>query len=100
MSSIIVFSSKSEESARNAARTAEAALRAFIGEIGEDREALELRAMEAPIALLRGEHRWQVFLKLYFKANSELIAGRMRKLAEEAPPDVRAELEINPVNMV
>ena len=63
-------------------------------------DALQCRACEAPIALLRGEHRWQLFVKLYFKADVEAVTRRMLEIAEQAPDGVRGELEVNPVNMI
>ena len=58
-----------------------------------------MRALEAPIKLLRGDTRWQVFLKMYFKGDADGVAEKMRALADAAPEGVRAELEINPNNM-
>ena len=61
---------------------------------------LQLHAVEAPIGLLRGEYRWQLFAKLFFKADVEAVTRQMQVMAEEAPEGVRAELEIDPVNMI
>ena len=96
----IVFSSQAREDAEKAARDAEAELHRYLIEIGQDGEALQCRACEAPIALLRGEHRWQLFVKLHFRADVEAITRRMLEIAERSPEGVRGELEINPVNMI
>ena len=96
----ILFSSGSADAAREAAQAAETALAAYLEETGQREQALQLRAVEAPIGMLRGEHRWQLFVRLFFKADVEAIAARMQQLADETPEGVRAELEINPANMI
>ena len=95
----VVYSANSAEAAREAAESAAEALGKYIDETGARREALQLNANEAPIAMLRGEYRWQVLVKLYFKADVDGIAAHMQSLADAAPAGVRAELEINPVNL-
>ena len=95
----IVFSAKDAEAAQTAAVDAEAQLNAWLDETGARRDVVQMRALEAPIALLRGEARWQLFLKAYFKADMDALAARMQALADAAPEGVRAELEINPANM-
>ena len=95
----IVYSAKDAEAARAAATAAEKRMNAWLDEAGAQRDVVQLRALEAPIRMLRGEARWQLFLKVYFKADMEEIAARMQALADEAPEGVRGELEINPTNM-
>ena len=95
----IVYSAKDAEAARTAATAAEKRMNAWLDEAGAQRDVVQLRALEAPIRMLRGEARWQLFLKVYFKADMEEIAARMQALADEAPEGVRGELEINPTNM-
>jgi primosomal protein N' (replication factor Y) len=96
----VVFASREAQTARKAAREAEDALRRYLVETGQEAEALQCRACEAPIAFLRGEHRWQLFVKLYFKADVEAVTRRMEQIAEAAPEGTRGELEVNPVNMI
>ena len=96
----VVFSSKEARKAENAAREAESALHRHLVETGQEADALQCRACEAPIAFLRGEHRWQLFVKLYFKADVEAVTRKMQAIAEAAPEGVRGELEVNPVNMI
>ena len=79
------------------ARSAE--LAAFLDESGLRADVVQMRAVEAPISLLRGEHRWQLFLKMYFKGDADAACAKMQALADAAPAGVRAELEVNPVNM-
>ena len=50
--------------------------------------------------MIRGDTRWQLLIKLYFKADLEAVAARMQALADAAPDGVRAELEINPNSMI
>lgn len=96
----VVFASKDEQLAQQAARAAEADLTGYLAQTHQSDEALQCRACEAPIGLLRGAHRWQLFVKLYFKADVEAVTRRMLAIAEAAPEGVRAELEVNPVNMI
>jgi primosomal protein N' (replication factor Y) len=96
----IVFTAKVMEDAVRAAEGAEEELNLFIDEIGERKNVVQMRAVDAPIALLRGEARHQVFLKMYFKGDVDRVAAKMRDLAAEPRPGVRAELEVNPVNMI
>ena len=63
------------------------------------RDAIQMAAAEAPIRQIRGKYRWQLLLKLYFKADLDAIEARMQALADAAPEGVRAELEVNPNNL-
>ena len=56
-------------------------------------------ALECPVKRLRGEYRYQVFLKMYFKADTRRIAAQMQALAEKAE-GARAELEVNPTSLL
>ena len=60
----------------------------------------QMRALEAPIRFLRNRWRWQVFLKMYFKADQEAVTRKMRDVAAETAEGVQAEMEVNPVNMI
>ncbi len=95
----VVFSAKDPAAAETAAESAETELRAWLEANIEPKDLVQMRALEAPIGLLRGEARWQLFLKVYFKADIDAIAARMQALADAAPEGVRAELEINPNNL-
>ena len=96
----VVFASKDKKKAEAAARAATEALSRYIDEIGQSELTLQCRACEAPIGLLRGEYRWQLFVKLYFRADVDAVTRRMLEIAEQAPEGVRGELEVNPVNMI
>ena len=96
----VVYTSKDEAAAQAAAQSAEAELTAYVESEGIQKDVVQLRAAQAPIGFLRGEHRWHLFVKLYFKADVEAVTDRMLRLAEAAPEGVRGELEVNPVNMI
>ena len=95
----IVYSARETEAARAAAEAAEAAFNRFIDASGARRDVVQMRAVEAPLRQLRGEFRWQLFLKVYFKADVGRLSAYMQSLADAVPEGVRAELEINPTNM-
>lgn len=95
----IVYSAGDAETAQAAATADEARLNAWLDERDMRGEVVQMRALEAPIKQLRGEYRWQVFMKLYYKADMEAVSARMQALADAAPEGVRAELEINPTNL-
>ena len=95
----LVYSGHDAEMVRATALADEAGLREYLDQIDAHRDALQLKAAEAPIRLLRGETRWQLLLKLHFRADHSAVAARMQALADAAPEDIRAELEINPNNL-
>ncbi len=87
-----------------AQRVAEA-LEARMNEILDEdpeyrRDLVQMRALEAPIRLLRGEARWQVFIKMYNKGRTEEIISRMELLEQEEYEGARVELEVNPASML
>jgi len=95
----IVYSGKDEEAVKAAALADEARMGAFLDDTGARGDAIQLAATEAPIRQIRGEYRWQLLLKLYFKADLDAAEARMQALADTAPEGVRAELEVNPNNL-
>lgn len=95
----IVFSAKAAAQAQAAAETAETALGEFLDREGMRPDVVQMRAVEAPIKLLRGLARWQVFLKMYFKGDLDGVSREMQSLADRAPEGVQAEFEINPSNL-
>ena len=82
-----------------AAERAEKEMNEWIDASGARNDVVQMRALEAPIKLLRGMARWQVFLKMYFKGDLPGATRRMQALADEAESGVRAELEVNPSNL-
>ena len=95
----LLISAKDSEWAQDAAQSLEAQLKAFVEENGLEEQVISLRSVEAPIGKLRGEARWQVFIKLYAKPESDIVLGEMESMARETIDHVRVELEINPTNM-
>lgn len=95
----IVFSGKDPEQVKKAAQDAEKQLEEYLEKSGAKNDVVQMRADEAPIKMLRGMTRWQVFLKMYFKGDLDGAARAMQALADSAPQGVQAELEINPSNM-
>ena len=95
----IVYSGREAERVRAAAQADEARISAFLDRTGARADAIQLAATEAPIRQIRGEYRWQLLLKLYFKADLDAVEARMQALADAAPEGVRAELEVNPNNL-
>ena len=95
----VIYSAKDEDPAREAARADEARMRAWLDSAGLRPDVVQMKAAEAPISLLRGEHRWQLFLKMYHKGDFDAACAWMQALSDAAPAGVRAELEVNPVNM-
>ena len=74
-------------------------LNRFIDSEGHRRDIVQMRALEAPIKLLRGQWRYQVFLKMYFKGDLDGVFEKMQALADAAPEGVRAEMEVNPSSL-
>ena len=95
----IVYSGRDPDAVKAAALADDARLAAFLEETGARADAIQLAAAEAPIRQIRGEYRWQLLLKLYFKADMVAVEARMQALADAAPEGVRAELEVNPNNL-
>lgn len=95
----IVFSAKEPEAAQKAAEEAERGLNEYLDAANARRDVVQMRAAEAPIKLLRGMARWQVFLKMYFKGDLDGVFEKMQALADAAPEGVRAEMEVNPSSL-
>ena len=95
----IIFSGKDEKKVQVAATDAEAAFNKYLDDNGHRPDVVHMRADEAPIRMLRGDIRWQIFLKMYFKGDLEAVTAYMQDVTERVPDGVRAELEVNPTNM-
>ena len=96
----ILYSADDQKRAEDVAAIAQEELRSFIDERGLKDAVVLIHANTAPVKLLKGLYRQQLFVKLYSGDDSSVILGEMRRIALGAPDDVRAELEINPVNMI
>ena len=95
----IVYSGAGKDAVRAAAEKDAAELNQWIDANGMRRDIVHLRATEAPIKLLRGEYRWHLFLKMYFKGDLDAVCRKMQAMAENAEEGVRAAMEVNPNNM-
>ena len=95
----IVYSGKLEGEVQKAAQADEAALNQWLDQKNMRADVVQLRCLQASISLLRGEHRWQLFLKIYFKGDLNAVCEKMQAMADAAPAGVRADLEVNPVNL-
>ena len=95
----IVYAGKLEKDVQRAAEADEKTLNEWLEKQGMKMDVVQLRAVQAPISMLRGEYRWQLFLKMYFKGDLNRACAYMQELADCAPEGVRADLEVNPVNM-
>ena len=95
----IVYAGKLEKDVQKAAEADEKTLNEWLEKQGMKMDVVQLRAVQAPISMLRGEYRWQLFLKMYFKGDLNRACAYMQELADRAPEGVRADLEVNPVNM-
>ncbi|MGI5900598.1 MAG: replication restart helicase PriA [Christensenellales bacterium] len=60
-----------------------------------------MRHMEAPIGLIKGRYRWQLFLKINAKA-PEAIIEKLAEIAAEGfeAKNLECKLEVNPTNMM
>jgi len=97
----LLVSAKSEQAAQDAALVLEAKLNEFIdSDPLMRRDVVQMRALEAPLKMLRGEARWQVFLKMYAREPSDRVVSHMETLEEIPFEDVRVELEVNPASML
>ena len=97
----LLVSSKSEETAQAAAKALEARFNAILDEHPEwRRDVIQMRALEAPLKILRGEARWQVFLKMYARPSADEVISQMELLEKQEFEGARVELEVNPNAML
>ncbi|MBQ5769664.1 MAG: primosomal protein N', partial [Clostridia bacterium] len=63
-------------------------------------DVLAVQAAPAPIKMLRGEYRWQVYVKMLARGRVNEITAMMEEIAESGMDKVRIELEVNPASMI
>ena len=63
-------------------------------------DTIQMRALEAPLNRLRGEARWQVFIKMYARPTADEVIAEMEQLERQESPGARVELEVNPTAML
>jgi len=64
------------------------------------RQVIRMNAREAPVKWIRGQIRWQLFLKLYTRGPTEEILVKLAQLAEIPNENVRAGLQVDPANLI
>ncbi|NLG24736.1 MAG: primosomal protein N' [Clostridiales bacterium] len=97
----LLVSSTDERAAHDVAIELEGRLnRALDGPEGWRRDTVQMRAMEAPLKRIRGEARWQVFIKMYARPSADAAIRYMETLRLQAPRGVRVELDVNPASML
>lgn len=95
----ILVSGKDAGHVEQAAEALFEALARFVKEKALEESVSHMRALEAPIGMLRGETRWQVFVKLFARGRTDAIVSEMERLAGEDIQGVRLDVEVNPSNM-
>lgn len=93
--------SKNEQAAQAASEKLESDLRAWLEQQPLlARDVIKIHTRPAPMKRLRGEYRFQVFVKMYAKGASDEILQHMEEMAEQTVPAVKIDLEVNPVNLM
>jgi len=97
----LLVSSKDMKTAEEVARTLEARLGERLDSRPDwRRDVVQMRALEAPLRTLRGEARWQVFIKMYARASADEVIAQMELLERQEFDGARVELEVNPSAML
>lgn len=96
----LVVTAKDADAARETALKLDEELAKWLDETGLEKGVLYRHTREAAIKLLRGETRWQVFVKLFVPGPTDEILEKMRSISLNPPAGVAVELEINPSNMI
>lgn len=63
-------------------------------------DVLAVQAAPAPIKMLRGEYRWQVYVKMLSKGRVSEITAMMESISQAGAEGARIELEVNPASMI
>ncbi|MBR4442119.1 MAG: primosomal protein N' [Clostridia bacterium] len=97
----LLVSSKCEDTARTVAKALEGRMNGLLDAHPDwRRDVVQMRALEAPLKLLRGEARWQVFIKMYARECADEVVSQMELLERQAFEGARVELEVNPNAML
>ncbi len=96
----LVITAKDPEACQETALRLDEELAVWLTETSLEKGVLYRHTREAAIKLLRGETRWQVFVKLFVPGPADEILEKMRSLSLNPPQGVTVELEINPSNMI
>lgn len=97
----LMVESLDEHTAQAVAESLETEMEAFLAERPTLlRQVVQMRAMAAPVKFIRGNARWQLFLKLYTRGPTQDILDRLDELAAHAYEGTQVYLEIDPANMM
>lgn len=97
----LLVEADTEKNAQRVAETLHNDMDAFFAENGELlRQVVQMRTMEAPLKMVRGKARWQVFLKLYSRGETQTILDQLDALAAKAFEGADVYLEIDPATMI
>lgn len=97
----LLIEGKSEEQAQKTAEAFETEMNAWFEKTPELlRQVVQMRAMEAPVKMIRGKVRWQLFLKLYARGPTPKILEMLDEMAARVYDTVDVYLEIDPVSML
>ncbi|MCL1964016.1 MAG: primosomal protein N' [Firmicutes bacterium] len=64
------------------------------------RQVVQMRAMEAPVKMIRGNARWQVFLKLYARGPTQAVLEKLDECKLHVYDNVNIYVEVDPANMM
>ncbi|MBO4367670.1 MAG: primosomal protein N', partial [Clostridia bacterium] len=97
----LLASSRAEEPAQTAVQAIETELRDWLSRHpGFEKDIIKIHTRPAPMKRLRGEFRYQVFIKIFTKGASDEILAYLEQLAAVPRDHARIDLEVNPVNLM
>ncbi|MBQ3079597.1 MAG: primosomal protein N' [Clostridia bacterium] len=96
----LVISSKDENKPGETAVEIEKRILKALNEEKLTESVLFMKSAEAPIKKIRGETRWQVYVKMYARGEVGRVNEIMETIAQEGAQGVRIELEVNPQSMI
>jgi primosomal protein N' (replication factor Y) len=95
----LLVTANDDSEAETTAKQLEDRLNAFLDEGGKRGDIVQMRALEAPLKRIRGEARWQVFIKMYSRGAVGETLDFMEQLESCAHGGTRVDLEVNPANL-
>ncbi|MDR1600053.1 MAG: primosomal protein N' [Oscillospiraceae bacterium] len=98
----ILYEGADPDAVRSACETDHAAMLSFLRDNQPlRRQVVHMNARPAPIERIKGQTRWQLFLKLYARGPTAALLERLRELvAGRSGSDPRASLQIDPPNLL
>jgi primosomal protein N' (replication factor Y) len=98
----LLFSGEDQKALERSAELAQKLMEAWLfANPDEKRQLAHMRHMETPIGYIKGQYRWQLFLKIDARG-PELILDKLGEIAScsEFERGVSCKLEVNPANMM